>query len=324
MAALARTALRYSARYEAAASETFAEHVIHGLGDSPKWLSAKYFYDSTGSDLFEQITALPEYYPTRTELGILNKNARAMSAYIPLAAALVEFGTGSTRKARILLNAAPQISAYVPVDISAEFLAQEAAALRRDVSNIAILPVAADFTRDFDLPPQIRARPRVGFFPGSTIGNFEPEDAAEFLKQAARILGHGATMIIGIDLIKDEAVLNAAYDDAAGVTAKFNLNILTRMNRELDGNFDVSAFRHRAFYNAEGHRIEMHLESLKAQTVTVAGRAFDFAEGETIHTENSYKYTVDSFRALAESAGWRPVATWTDENALFSIHALKL
>ncbi len=323
MAALARTALRYSARHEAAASETFAEHVIHGLGDHPKWLSAKYFYDSTGSDLFEQITALPEYYPTRTELGILQKNARAMSAYIPLAAALVEFGTGSTRKARILLNAAPQISAYVPVDISAEFLAQEAAALRRDVSNIAILPVAADFTRDFDLPPQIRARPRVGFFPGSTIGNFEPDDAAEFLRQAARILGHGSTMIIGIDLIKDEAVLNVAYDDAAGVTAKFNLNVLTRMNRELGANFDVSAFRHRAFYNAEGHRIEMHLESLKAQAVTVAGRTFDFAKGETIHTENSYKYTVESFRALAESANWRPVATWTDENALFSIHTLK-
>jgi L-histidine Nalpha-methyltransferase len=324
MAALARTALRYSARHEAAASDSFADHVIAGLGDDPKWLSAKYFYDSTGSDLFEQITALPEYYPTRTELGILEKNARTMSAYIPLAAALVEFGTGSTRKARILLNAAPQISAYVPVDISAEFLSTEAAALRRDVSNIAILPVAADFTRDFDLPPQIRARPRVGFFPGSTIGNFEPEDAAEFLRQAARILGHGSTMIIGIDLIKDEAVLNAAYDDAAGVTAKFNLNVLTRMNRELGGNFDVSAFRHRAFYNVEHHRIEMHLESLKDQSVTVAGRTFQFAEGETIHTENSYKYTVDSFRALAESAGWRPVATWTDENALFSIHALKL
>jgi dimethylhistidine N-methyltransferase len=324
MAALARTALRYSARHEAAASETFAEHVLHGLGDNPKWLSAKYFYDSAGSDLFEQITALPEYYPTRTELGILEKNARAMSAYIPLAAALVEFGTGSTRKARILLNAAPQISAYVPVDISAEFLAREATALRRDVSNIAILPVAADFTRDFDLPPQIRARPRVGFFPGSTIGNFEPEDGAEFLRQAARILGHGSTMIVGIDLIKDEAVLNAAYDDAAGITAKFNLNVLTRMNRELGGNFDLAAFRHRAFYNAEGHRIEMHLESLKAQVVTVAGRRFDFAKGETIHTENSYKYTVDSFRALAESAGWRPVATWTDENALFSIHVLKI
>jgi dimethylhistidine N-methyltransferase len=324
MAALARTALRYSARHEAAASDSFADHVIAGLGDDPKWLSAKYFYDSTGSDLFEQITMLPEYYPTRTELGILEKNAHAMSAYIPLAAALVEFGTGSTRKARILLNAAPQISAYVPVDISAEFLAAETAALRRDVANIAILPVAADFTRDFDLPPQIRARPRVGFFPGSTIGNFEPEDAAEFLRQAGRILGHGATMIIGIDLIKDEAVLNAAYDDAAGVTAKFNLNVLIRMNRELGGNFDVSAFRHRAFYNAEGHRIEMHLESLKDQSVTVAGRMFRLAKGETIHTENSYKYTVESFRALAESAGWRPVETWIDGNALFSIHALKI
>jgi dimethylhistidine N-methyltransferase len=323
MAALARSALRYSARHEAAASDSFADHVIAGLGDDPKWLSAKYFYDSAGSDLFEQITALPEYYPTRTELKILNENARAISATIPLAAALVEFGTGSTRKARIVLNAAPQISAYVPVDISADFLAAQAAALRRDVSNIAILPVVADFTRDFDLPSQIRARPRVGFFPGSTIGNFEPEDAAEFLAQAGRILGNGSTMIIGIDLIKDTAVLNAAYDDPAGVTAKFNLNILRRMNRELGGDFDLSAFRHCAFYDVEGHRIEMHLKSLKEQTVTVAGRNFRFAAGETIHTENSYKYTVESFRALAQSAGWRPVATWTDENALFSIHALK-
>src|SRR6267154_5946329 len=324
MAALARSVLRYSARHEAAASETFAEHVIHGLGDSPKWLSAKYFYDSTGSDLFEQITALPEYYPTRTELGILEKNAPVMSAYIPLAAALVEFGTGSTRKARILLNAAPQISAYVPVDISAEFLGTQAAALRRDVSNIAILPVAADFTRDFDLPSQIRARPRVGFFPGSTIGNFEPQDATEFLRQAGRILGPGSTMIVGVDRIKDEAVLNAAYDDAAGVTARFNLNILRRMNRELSGDFDLASFRHRAFYNTADHRIEMHLESLRAQTVRVAGHNFSFAEGETIHTENSYKYTVDSFRALAEAAGWRPVAVWTDENDYFAVHALKI
>jgi len=323
MAALARSALRYSARHEAAASDSFADHVVAGLGDDPKWLSAKYFYDSAGSELFEQITALPEYYPTRTELKILSKNAGAISAYIPLAAALVEFGTGSTRKARVLLNAAPQISAYVPVDISAGFLTAQAAALRRDVSNVAILPVVADFTRDFQLPGQIRARPRVGFFPGSTIGNFEPDDAAEFLAQAARILGSGSTMIIGIDLIKDEVVLNAAYDDAAGVTAKFNLNILRRMNRELGGDFDISAFRHRAFYRAAHHRIEMHLESLRAQTVRVAGRSFAFRQGETIHTENSYKYTVESFRALAESAGWRAAATWTDENALFSIHALK-
>ena len=324
MAALARSVLRYSARHEAAASDSFADHVIAGLGDSPKWLSAKYFYDSTGSELFEQITRLPEYYPTRTELKILAANARAMSSTIPLAAALVEFGTGSTKKARILIDAAPQIAAYVPVDISAEFLAQETAAMRHDVPNIAVLPVAADFTRDFDLPSQVRARPRVGFFPGSTIGNFEPQDATEFLRQAGRILGPGATMIVGVDLIKDEAVLNAAYDDAAGVTAQFNLNVLRRMNRELGGDFDLASFHHRAFYNAADRRIEMHLESLKAQTIRVAGRNFSFAEGETIHTENSYKYTVDSFRALAEAAGWRPVAVWTDENDYFAVHALKL
>jgi L-histidine Nalpha-methyltransferase len=324
MPALARSALRYSARHEAAASDSFADHVIAGLGDSPKWLSAKYFYDAAGSDLFEQITRLPEYYPTRTELKILRENARAMAANIPLAAALVEFGAGSSRKSRILIEAAPQIAAYVPVDISAEFLAQEAAAVRRDIPGIAVLPVVADFTRDFELPPQVRARPRVGFFPGSTIGNFEPEDAAEFLRQAGRVLGAGATMIVGVDRIKDEAVLNAAYDDAAGVTARFNLNILARMNRELGGDFDLAAFRHHAFYNVAGHRIEMHLESLKHQTVTVAGRTFEFRAGETIHTENSYKYTVESFRALAESAGWRPVACWTDENDWFAVHALKL
>jgi L-histidine Nalpha-methyltransferase len=324
MPALARSALRYSARHEAAASDSFADHVINGLSDNPKWLSAKYFYDAAGSDLFEQITRLPEYYPTRTELGILERHAGAMSAHIPLAAALVEFGTGSTKKARILMNAAPQIAAYVPVDISAEFLAQEAALVRRDLPNVTVLPVAADFTRDFDLPMQIRSRPRVGFFPGSTIGNFEPEDATEFLRQAARILGSGATMIVGVDLVKDEKVLNAAYDDVAGVTARFNLNVLARMNRELGGNFDLAAFRHRAFYDAAGHRIEMHLESLKAQTVTVAGRTFAFRAGETIHTENSYKYTVESFRSLAQRAGWRPVAVWTDPDDYFSIHALKL
>jgi L-histidine Nalpha-methyltransferase len=324
MAAPARSVLRYSARHEAAVSDSFADHVINGLGDDPKWLSAKYFYDVAGSDLFERITALPEYYPTRTELSILEHRAGEMSGYVPLSAALVEFGAGSSRKARLLIEAAPQLAAYVPVDISAEFLAQEAAGVRRDIPWIAVLPVAADFTRDFDLPAQIRNRPRVGFFPGSTIGNFEPEDATEFLRQAGRILGGGATMIVGVDLIKDEAVLNAAYDDAAGVTAKFNLNVLTRMNRELGGNFDLASFRHRAFYNAANHRIEMHLESLQAQSVTVAGRAFEFRKGETIHTENSYKYTVQSFRALAEAAGWRPVKTWTDERGYFSVHALKL
>ena len=324
MAALARSVLRYSTRHEAAASDSFADHVLNGLGDDPKWLSAKYFYDAAGSDLFEQITRLPEYYPTRTELSILERYAGEMSALIPLAAAMVEFGTGSTRKARILLDAAPQVAGYVPVDISAEFLAQEAAALKRDLPNLAVLPVVADFTRDFDLPAQIRTRPRVGFFPGSTIGNFEPEDATEFLRQAGRILGAGATMIVGVDRIKDEAVLNAAYDDAAGVTARFNLNVLTRMNRELGGNFDPAAFHHRAFYNAAHHRIEMHLESRKQQTVTVAERSFTFRAGETVHTENSYKYTIESFQALAEAAGWRPVSVWTDPRDYFAVHALRL
>src|SRR5947209_9116843 len=226
MVALARSVLRYSARHEAAASDTFADHVIAGLSDTPKWLSAKYFYDAAGSALFEGITRLSEYYPTRTELSILESCARDISGYVPLSAALIEFGAGSSKKARIVIDAAPQLAAYVPVDISAEFLAQEAGAVRRDVPWLAVLPVAADFTRDFELPAQIRSRPRVGFFPGSTIGNFEPEDATAFLRQAGRVLGQGATMIVGVDLIKDEEVLNAAYNEDAGVTAKFNLNIL--------------------------------------------------------------------------------------------------
>jgi L-histidine N-alpha-methyltransferase len=324
MAALARSALRYSARHEAAASDSFADHVIAGFSDTPKWLSAKYFYDAAGSELFEEITRLPEYYPTRTELSIVERCASEIAGYIPLSAALVEFGAGSSKKARIVIDAAPQLAAYVPVDISAEFLAQEAAAVRRDVPWLAVLPIAADFTRDFDLPPQIRSRPRVGFFPGSTIGNFEPEDATEFLRQAGRVLGQGATMIVGVDVIKGTGVLNAAYNDAAGVTAQFNLNVLTRMNRELGGNFGLSSFRHGAFYNAGHHRIEMHLESLKDQSVTVAGHTFEFAKGETIHTENSYKYTIDSFRTLAREAGWRSAATWTDQKDYFSVHALRL
>src|SRR5947209_11559293 len=197
-------------------TSAFAGDVIEGLSQPAKQLPPKYFYDAAGSELFEEITRLPEYYPTRTELSILQRCAAELSAFIPLSAALVEFGAGSSKKARIVIDAAPQLAAYVPVDISAEFLAEEATAVRREVPWLAVLPVAADFTRDFDLPTQIRSRPRVGFFPGSTIGNFEPEDATAFLRQAGRILGHGATMIIGVDRIKDERLLNAAYEDARG------------------------------------------------------------------------------------------------------------
>jgi dimethylhistidine N-methyltransferase len=320
MTVLERSLLRRKAKHDAAS--TFAADVLAGLGASPKRLPAKYFYDQAGSQLFEQITALPEYYPTRTELQILETSADAMAALVPADAGLVEFGSGPTVKARILLRAAPTLTAYVPVDISAEFLDAEASRLRRDFPRLAVLPIAADFTKPFDLPGALEGRPRVGFFPGSTVGNFEPLEAAAFLHNAAHILGPDATMIVGVDLIKDKKVLYDAYNDAAGVTAKFNLNLLIRINRELDGDFDLSAFEHHAIYNSELHRIEMHLASCKAQKVRVRGRAFAFRAGETIHTENSYKYTVDGFAVLARGAGWTSRAVWTDERQYFSVHAL--
>ena len=264
MSMLARTAAR--ARLQ---DSDFARDVIAGLSARPKMLWAKYFYDDQGSALFEQITALPEYYPTRTELGILDQRAAEIARLIPAGAALIEFGSGSTVKARIVLRAAA-VAAYVPVDISAGFLNSEAARLRRDLPQLRILPVAADFTLPFELPAAIRGRPRVGFFPGSTIGNFEPAQAAEFLRHAARLLGAGAHFIVGVDLVKDEAVLNAAYNDAAGVTAEFNLNLLRRINRELGADFDLERFRHKAFFNRAQHRIEMHLESRAAQNVCCA------------------------------------------------------
>jgi dimethylhistidine N-methyltransferase len=319
MAALAQTALRH---VPDVVESDFADDVIAGLSARPKQLSPKYFYDELGAQLFEEITRLPEYYPTRCELAILEKHASEMAQFIPADAAMIEFGSGSTRKARMLLNAAPSIAAYVPVDISSEMLQQEAAELRRDYPRLTVLPVEADFTKPFQLPRGITMRPRVGFFPGSTIGNFEPHAAAAFLRHAATMLGKNSTLIIGFDLVKDVSVLNAAYNDAAHVTARFNLNLLTRINRELGGNFDQGAFCHQAFYNAERHRIEMHLASRKRQKVRVAGRSFEFRAGETIHTENSYKYTLESFGAMARGSGWTPAAAWTDPNGYFSVQAL--
>jgi dimethylhistidine N-methyltransferase len=315
MSMLARTDAR--ARLQ---DSELARDVTAGLSARPKWLWAKYFYDDHGSELFEQITALPEYYPTRTELGILEQRAAEIARFIPTGAALIEFGSGSTVKARIVLRAAA-VAAYVPVDISAGFLASEATRLRRDLPHLRILPVAADFTKSFDLPAAIRSRARVGFFPGSTIGNFEPSQAVEFLRHAAGLLGAGAHLIVGVDLVKDERVLRAAYDDAAGVTAAFNLNLLRRINRELGADFDLGRFRHKAVYNHAQHRIEMHLESLAAQNILLGDRVIPFAKGETIHTESSYKYTVESFQALAAEAGWSPAAVWTDPKGYFSLHA---
>jgi len=302
-------------------TSAFARDAVGDLSQHPKRLSPKYFYDAAGSELFEAITRLPEYYPTRTELGILRDRADEIAAIIPKGATLVEFGAGATTKVRLLLKKCA-IGAYVPVDISGDFLSAQADGLRKDFPRLTVHPVAADFTEPFELPAAIGGMPKVGFFPGSTIGNFEPHEACSFLRSAREILGEGALMIIGADLEKDERVLYDAYNDAAGVTARFNLNVLVRINRELGGNFDISSFTHRAIYNRERHRIEMHLISKKQQVVRMLGTSFSFRHGESIHTENSYKYSLERFAALARGAGWKVRTSWTDEAEMFSVHAL--
>ena len=314
-----RSALR--APHPAETAKDFAADVIAGLTAKPKYLPPKYFYDLTGSGLFDRITSLPEYYPTRSELGLLTKHAPEIASLFPPASALVEFGSGSSRKARILLRTAASLEAYVPVDISGDFLHEDAVRLRRDFSHLSIIPVVADFTAMTELPPEIAVMPRAGFFPGSTIGNFEPHEACAFLHRAGGILGAGAVLIVCVDLEKAPDILYRAYNDAEGVTAKFNLNLLLRINRELGANFDLAAFEHHAFYNAERHRIEMHLASTKRQKVRIGEATIEFRAGETIHTENSYKYSVESFQALALGSGWSPLKVWTD--GLFSVQALR-
>lgn len=303
------------------ATSVFAGDVIGDLSRFPKKLSPKYFYDAKGSELFEQITVLPEYYPTRTELSILRERGGEIAAMIPQGAALVEFGAGATTKVRLVLERS-RFAAYVPVDISGDFLQAQADGLRRDFPALAVYPVAADFTAPFALPDAVAGLPKVGFFPGSTLGNFEPQEALAFLRSAREILGANAQMIVGVDLEKDERTLYDAYNDAAGVTAKFNLNVLERINRELGGNFDLSGFIHRSIYNRDRHRIEMHLISRKAQSVRVLGHRFSFRPGESIHTENSYKYSLDRFAGLAQESGWQVTESWTDEARMFSVHAL--
>jgi dimethylhistidine N-methyltransferase len=305
------------------AQRAFCDDVLAGLQAHPKRVPPKYFYDETGSELFQRITALPEYYLTRTETGILERHAADIAKLIPPNAALIEFGAGSSEKTRILLAAAPQISAYVPVDISGDYLETQTARLQADMPNLRVLPVTADFTAPFALPEALGSGPRVGFFPGSTIGNFEPHEANALLRHAATLLGPGALFIVGVDLVKDTGVLTAAYNDATGITAAFNLNLLTRINRDLGGSFDLNAFRHRAWYNAEQSRVEMHLVSLAKQKVRACNKSFEFWRGESIHTENSYKYTVDSFRSRAMGAGWSHAATFVDEKNYFSVHALR-
>lgn len=301
---------------------TFLGDVIRGLSSSPKRISPKYFYDECGSALFEEITRQPEYYVTRCELSILDEAAAQIEAYLPQDCVIVEFGSGSSRKIRRLLRSSSKITGYVPVDISPEMLKVETAEVARDYPDLRVAPVAADFTRRFALPAWALSRPRVGFFPGSTIGNFDPIDAQRLLSDAARSLGPGSLFVVGVDLVKDSAVLDAAYNDAAGVTAKFNLNVLARCNRELGSNFELENFRHRAFFRSDMNRIEMHLVSTLRQFVRIGEVNFSFDRSESVHTENSYKYTVSGFRDLARIAGWQPLDVLTDSKTYFSVHIL--
>ena len=313
---------RTERREPSSVDPAFARDAISGLSQYPKKISPKYFYDEIGSHLFERITLLPEYYPTRTELRILREHGTDIADSIPENAALVEFGAGATTKVRLLLETC-EFGAYVPVDISGDFLTEQDRILRSDCTQLKVYPVAADFTTAFPLPHEIQNMPKVGFFPGSTIGNFDPTDAEAFLRSARAILGRGEAMIIGVDLEKDEDTLHAAYNDATGVTAQFNLNVLERMNRELGANFDPATFDHHALYNHHLHRIEMHLISRKAHAVRMLGRTFSFGADESIHTESSYKYSVTRFQKLARRAGWMPDRVWTDARDMFSVHALR-
>lgn len=307
---------------EAKGTSGFASDVHAMLATRPRSISPKWFYDERGSQLFDAICELPEYYPTRTEIAILERYAPEIAQQIGPRAEIVEFGAGSLRKIRLLLDALQEPARYLPIDISGEHLARCAAELQRDYAGLDVQPVVADYTQRLLLPAQLpQAGRRVGFFPGSTIGNFTPEEALHFFVVAGQVLRGGA-LLLGADLVKDPDVLHAAYNDAQGVTAAFNLNLLARANRELGTDFDVSKFWHSAFYNAPLSRIEMHLVSRERQRVQWRGQQFEFAEGEAIHTENSYKFTIEGLHALAVRAGFRPGPVWTDPGRMFSVHWL--
>jgi dimethylhistidine N-methyltransferase len=301
----------------------FRRDVTVGLAGTPKSVPAKYFYDAEGSRLFEAICDLPDYYPTRTEIALLRGVAPRIARHIRPASALVEFGSGASIKTRLLLDAAPQLGAYVPIDISETALSQAARAIASDYPALRVSPIAGDFTKPMALPESIRARPIVGFFPGSTIGNFTPDEAARLLARSRNLLGDGASFLVAADMVKPVETLLAAYDDSQGVTAAFNKNLLVRINRELDGNFDLAAFDHRAVWNARESRIEMHLVSRRAQQVTIGEDLFEFAEGETIHTENSYKFTQAMIADIAARGGWRVETEWVSDAQPFATFLLK-
>ena len=301
---------------------TFLDEVKAGLAQPQKAIPSKFFYDQRGSALFDQITELDEYYPTRTETAIMERHIEAMAARLGKRVLLVEYGSGSSTKTRILLDHL-DLAAYVPIDISCEHLFRTSEGLTEVYPGLEVLPVCADYTSAFALP-DVRAARTVVYFPGSTIGNFKPKEARDFLQRIADVCGVGGGLLIGVDLKKDRAVLEAAYDDSEGVTAQFNLNVLRRINSELGANFDLDAFAHRAVYNTEEGRVEMHLVSLKDQKVLLDGTSVAFEKGETVHTENSYKYSLEGFARLAAYAGFEIEEVWTDENEQFSVQYLEV
>ncbi|MGE3626245.1 MAG: L-histidine N(alpha)-methyltransferase [Hyphomicrobiales bacterium] len=300
----------------------FAAAVLDGLNSRPRFIPSRFLYDARGSELFEAITRLDEYYLTRTEIGILRDRAGDIARLAGPGRALVEFGSGSSRKTRILLDHLDDLAAYVPIDISTDALDGAVARLNGSYPGLDIVPVEADFGAPVELPREAEGAPRLGFFPGSTIGNLETEEAVRFLANARDVLGPESSFIVGADLSKSPDILIPAYDDASGVTAAFTLNLLRRINAELDADFDLDAFAHEAVYNEAEARIEIYLRSLARQSVRVAGRSFDFGEGERIRTEYSHKYSIPRFRELAGRAGWMTAHSWTDADRLFSLHYL--
>lgn len=302
---------------------TFLRDVHHGLTQSPRTLPCKYLYDERGSELFEQICEVDEYYLTRADLEATSDNVGDIVRRLGPCDRLVELGSGNSMKTRVLLDHLTALKSYVPVDIAADALEASAAALRSDYPHISVEPVLADYTRPFELPPGPPAARTVAYYPGSTVGNFHPPDAVAFLRRVRDFVGSAGALLIGVDLRKDRVVLERAYDDAAGVTAAFNLNLLARINAELGADFDLDAFVHRARYDEEAGRIEMHLASVHPQTVTIAGRTFHFEAGETIRSEVSYKYSLEGFALLAAEAGFAVTASWLDQRRLFSVQLLQ-
>lgn len=300
----------------------FADAVTAGLRQTPKSIPSRFFYDAKGSELFERITELEEYYPTNAEIALLDSHADEIADLAGAGVGLVEFGSGSSRKTDKLIEALADLAVYVPIDISDAALTGAVTRLRQRFAELCVIPVHGDFNARLELPRSVRTLKNLGFFPGSTIGNLNHAEACDFLARSRALLGGTGALVVGVDIKKDTQILLPAYNDREGVTAAFNLNLLERINRELGGTFDIDAFTHQVIYNPEYGRIEMHIRSLRAQNIEVEGELFEFREGETIHTENSHKFTVEEFQMLARAAGWKPLKVWTGDQKLFSLHYL--